>query len=62
VVILVGDSDVVVDLESVRAMAKRLRNCQLHMLEGARHEIMMENDTVRALFWQAFDCMVQRQA
>lgn len=62
VVILVGDSDVVVDLESVRAMAKRLCNCHFMILEGAKHEVMMETDTVRALFWQAFDRTVEPQA
>lgn len=57
--ILVGDADVVIDLEAARAVAKRIRNCRFQLLRDARHEIMMENDRLRAEFWRFFESMVE---
>jgi lysophospholipase len=38
-----------------RAFAKRLPRGTYIEFEDAEHEILMENDSIRARFWQAFD-------
>jgi lysophospholipase len=38
--------------------AKRLPHGRYVELEDAEHEILMENDSIRARFWQAFDAFV----
>jgi len=55
IVLLSGTEDTVVDIESHAAVAARLGNAERVVLPGARHEIMMETDPIRAQFWQAFD-------
>jgi lysophospholipase len=40
-------------------LAKLLPNAKHITIEGARHEIMMETDPVRAQFWAAFDRLVE---
>jgi lysophospholipase len=36
-------------------IAPRLPSAHVLEIAGARHEILMETDGVRAQFWQAFD-------
>lgn len=57
VTILMGDDDRIVDAEAAQRFAQRLPNGRLLLLEGARHEIMMENDAILARFWEAVDVM-----
>jgi len=45
----------VVNIESHAAVVARLPRAERVVLPGAWHEIMMETDPIRALFWQAFD-------
>jgi lysophospholipase len=40
------------------AFAKRLPHGQYIAFEDSEHEILMENDSIRARFWQAFDAFV----
>ncbi|HWE05102.1 MAG TPA: alpha/beta hydrolase [Rhizomicrobium sp.] len=54
--------DRIVDTAAVRAFARRLPNGAYVELADAEHEIMMENDSIRARFWQAFDEFVGRYA
>jgi lysophospholipase len=58
VTLLMGSDDRLVDLEAVRTYAGRLPRGRFVRLEGARHEIMMENDRVLAEFWRAVEAMV----
>jgi lysophospholipase len=58
VTLLVGTDDTIIDAEAVRAFAARLPNGRIAVLEGARHEIMMENDAVLAEFWRAVGGML----
>jgi lysophospholipase len=51
--------DRIVDTAAVRAFARRLPNGTYVELAGAEHEIMMENNSIRARFWQAFDSFVE---
>jgi lysophospholipase len=55
VVLLSGSEDTVVNIESHAAVAARLPRAERVVLPGAWHEVMMETDPIRALFWQAFD-------
>ena len=56
--ILVGDADVIIDLEAARSIARRINDCRFQLLESAKHEIMMENDRLRRQFWEFFETMV----
>jgi hypothetical protein len=50
--------DRVVLTASAEKLALRLRSASALVLPGSRHEILMEKDEVRALFWAAFDAFV----
>ena len=52
--------DRIVLTEAERAFARRLPNGTYVELEDSEHEIMMENDSIRARFWTAFDEFVQK--
>ncbi|HYE37767.1 alpha/beta hydrolase [Methylocaldum sp.] len=58
VTILIGDDDRIVDAEAAQCFAGRLPNGRLLLLEGARHEIMMERDAILSRFWEAVDDMM----
>jgi len=44
---------------ATRAFVKRLPNATYVEFEDAEHEILMENDTIRARFWTEFDAFVK---
>jgi lysophospholipase len=56
--ILVGNDDRVTNNEAARLLASRLPSCRFVVIENARHEIIMESDSILELFWQAVDEMV----
>ena len=41
--------------EAIRDYAKRLPKARYVEIESAEHEILMENDAIRARFWAEFD-------
>ena len=43
---------------AIEALAGELRSGALVDIAGARHEIMMERDSLREQFWAAFDAFV----
>lgn len=47
--------DRVVSTAAIRDFARRLPHGSYIELADARHEILMENDSIRARFWSAFD-------
>ena len=53
-IVSAGD-DRLVDTEMHAAIARRLPRCEHVTIAGARHEITMETDAIRAQFWNAFD-------
>jgi lysophospholipase len=57
--ILTAGEDKVVDKHAAAALAHRLRGASTIELRGARHEILMETDAIRAQFWAAFDAFLQ---
>ncbi len=53
--VVCAGADRVVDVRSHKKVVERMRGAKLVTVQGAQHEIMMETDTLRAQFWQAFD-------
>ena len=53
--VIASGSDGVVDTRSLERFATRLRVGNLIVIDGARHEVMMERDVYRELFFKAFD-------
>jgi lysophospholipase len=51
--------DRLIDSGTHGPVAARLRNSRLVILPGARHEVMMETDDLRAQFWEAFDRLAE---
>jgi lysophospholipase len=56
--ILAAGSDPVCGTPATERFAARLKAGHAIVLPGARHEIMMERDPIRDLFWAAFDAFV----
>lgn len=56
--IFAAQEDVVVDTRAIEAFAARLKVGRMILLEGARHEILLETDAVRARFWAGFDAFI----
>ncbi|HLW93670.1 MAG TPA: alpha/beta hydrolase [Roseiarcus sp.] len=53
--VLASGADRVVDTEATERFASRLRTGRLIVIDGAEHEVMVEQDRYRDLFWAAFD-------
>jgi lysophospholipase len=52
--------DRIVNTSATRAFAQRLPNASYVEIEDAEHEILMENDSIRSRFWEAFDEFASR--
>ena len=53
--------DRVVHIQAIRDFVKHLPKARYVEIENAEHEIMMENDSIRARFWSEFDAFVNAQ-
>jgi lysophospholipase len=53
--LVTAGEDSLIDPKSHAPVAARLRHGEHVVIAGARHEIMMETDDIRARFWEAFD-------
>ena len=62
VVILGAERDLLVTNAAQRIAADRLPNGRYVEVEGALHEVMMETDARRAVFWREFDALAERVA
>lgn len=54
-----AQNDQIVSFEAQKAMQKRMPQCQLVTLENAKHEILVESDEIRSLFWKIFDVFLK---
>lgn len=54
-VLISAGEDALIDSHSHTVVAARLRHGDHVTIAGAKHEVMMETDPLRALFWEAFD-------
>jgi lysophospholipase len=60
-VLIVGAGrDRIVKTAAEKTFARRLPKGSYVEIEDAEHEILMENDSVRARFWAAFDAFVEK--
>ena len=50
--------DRVVRTEAIHTLCQSLPNARYVEIEGAKHEILMESDAIRARFWAEFDTFV----
>ncbi len=55
ILILSAGADKVVSIEAQKTICDSLKDCSVIEIPGARHEILMETDAVRSIFWNAFD-------
>ncbi len=55
ILVATAGREVLVDSASHEAVAGQLPNARHITIEGAKHEILMELDPIRAQFWAAFD-------
>ena len=55
VLLLSAGQDLLVDSPSHVRICAALPNCTLVQLPQSKHEIMMERDDIRAIFWAEFD-------
>ena len=53
--LITAGQDQLVDSTMHGPVAARLKHGEHFTIAGARHEVMMETDNLRALFWEAFD-------
>jgi lysophospholipase len=53
---ILAGRDRVVSNQAALALAPRLPGLNLHIIGGARHEILQERDLYRDQFWSHFDC------
>jgi len=58
VLMVAAGGDSVVSAAAIKEFAMRLPAAAHRMIEGARHEILQEQDGYRAQFWAAFDAFV----
>ena len=56
--VIAAGEDPVVSTPMVERFAARLKAGRAIVIPGARHEILMEQDPIRAAFWAAFDAFV----
>jgi lysophospholipase len=60
--IALAEDERLVDNAAARAFAAKVPGAVLTEIEGSYHEILMETDARRAVFWQAFDALAARVA
>ncbi len=58
VLLVSSGDDQVVSTAAQTAVCRRLPDCRLVSIPGARHELLMERDHFRAAFWRAFDAFM----
>jgi lysophospholipase len=58
--ILGAGEDVLIDNARQKQVSDAIPGCRYRVVPGAFHEILMETDAVRAVFWEEFDALVAR--
>ena len=54
ILIVSAGADQVVSVGAQKEACRRLPNCRLSMISSSRHEILMETDVIRNIFWREF--------
>ena len=55
ITIVQAGADRLIDNARQKAYGERLPRCDFHVIDGARHELLKENDRIRGQFWSIFD-------
>ncbi|OEU65085.1 MAG: hypothetical protein BBJ57_06065 [Desulfobacterales bacterium PC51MH44] len=55
ILIISAGDDKVVSIKAQKGICSSLANCRFTEIPGARHEILMEIDAIRSVFWDEFD-------
>ncbi len=55
ILLVSAGSDKVVSIKAQRQICRSMKDCRFIEIPGARHEILMETDAIRSIFWDAFD-------
>lgn len=58
--VALATEDSLIDRRALHFAAAELARAELVVIEGARHEILIERDAARAQFWSAFDAFAGR--
>ncbi|CAB5079950.1 Lysophospholipase L2 (EC [Olavius algarvensis associated proteobacterium Delta 3] len=58
--IVCAELEQIVSIDAQYEICRRLQNCALTVIPGARHEILMERDPIRNKFWEIFDGLLER--
>lgn len=58
ILVVAGGADGIISTPAIESFASRLKVGRVITLPHARHEILMENDLLRAQFWAAFDSFI----
>jgi lysophospholipase len=61
ILIAAAGADQVVSVQAQKAICKRIPHAQIITIPSARHEILMETDSMRHVFWRAFDRFAEQQ-
>ena len=56
-VVLAAGEEKIVSNAGIRQVAARLAEVKYLEVDGAYHEILMETDDIRAVFWREFDTL-----
>lgn len=59
VTFVAAERDTLVDNAAVEAVARRLPHGRYRLVAGARHELLMETDDIRAIFLREFDALAE---
>lgn len=62
VLLVAGSADKVTATPMAAALAQRLPDARMVLLDGCGHEVLMERDSHRAAFWDAFDAFDPQRA
>ena len=58
ILMVLAGKDEIVETRAAEALGHRMRSASTITIPGARHEILIENEEIRAQFWQAFDAFI----
>ena len=59
--IIGAENDRVVALDAQKNLTLKLPNCKYCVIHGARHEVLMESDEFRSIFWHKFDSFIREE-
>ncbi len=55
ILLVSAEDDKIVSNNDQKTICSLLKNCRLTQISGARHEILVETDEIRSIFWDEFD-------